>query len=457
MGLQDKIGENEGIDSDLTAGLDVVSYTTAETDVDSAEEKSDAQLLAEGNVEVTTDEIVITPNSAFNPAEKKEGEEKGEGEGKKEGDDKGGEKTPDPKADSKTTPDKDESDKDKSDKPDKDKSEKVDPAKVDPAKADPDKDEPAKIIKKADPDKSPADKKLPAGEDDPKADEDISDYGKRVQKRIGKEVKKTRAEESKRLEAESRNKTLADEITTLKVENATFKASQKKTELEAAKPNADDFSTDADYHEALGSWSAKMEIHNNEVLKQTPTATAAQDDSTKAATDADLTKAQDPPETPASKVMKAGAEKYDDFETVVTNEDVPITKEIFDIVNDSEYKIDILYTLGKNIEETKRIAAIKAPLTLAREIGLIESKFITPEVTLHTPEQDSELLETTTKPKGKADPTPTSNADVSNADVPIKPIGGGGTITMDRNDMGIADYNKSRGFDRTGMPLKKSA
>jgi hypothetical protein len=64
--------------------------------------------------------------------------------------------------------------------------------------------------------------------------------------------------------------------------------------------------------------------------------------------------------------------KYDDFEAVAYNPDLPITDEMAEVIKDSALGPDVAYHLGKNPAEARRIARL-SPLAQARELGKIEA------------------------------------------------------------------------------------
>lgn len=71
--------------------------------------------------------------------------------------------------------------------------------------------------------------------------------------------------------------------------------------------------------------------------------------------------------------MTEGSAKYDDFDEVVRNPALPITKAMAEAMGDSDIGADIAYHLGSNMEEAKRIAAL-APSAQIRAIVQLEAK-----------------------------------------------------------------------------------
>jgi hypothetical protein len=73
-----------------------------------------------------------------------------------------------------------------------------------------------------------------------------------------------------------------------------------------------------------------------------------------------------------AKVSKA-AEKYDDFEAVALDPDLPISPAMAEAINESDIGPEVAYWLGSNQDEAKRIAKL-TPLAQAREIGKLEAR-----------------------------------------------------------------------------------
>lgn len=193
------------------------------------------------------------------------------------------------------------------------------------------------------------------------------------------------------------------------------KTAQPKADAPAAvtadaKPNPDNFSTHAEYVEAIADWKADQKLKER-----------------------DQKEAQSRLQTEQQNTMKAHfervqsfAQKTDDFEEMMENlEDVPRSAALEQIITSSENGPELLYELAKNPEEAKRIAKL-TPLALAREIGKLESK-----LTSSAPSSSSEKKE----PKK-----------LTQAPKPIGPVGGGkaagGLKTPE--EMSFSEYEKYR-------------
>lgn len=370
MPTQDKIGENDGVDS---GAVEDVSYIPSEKSADNADEKSDAQRIADGEIAVDTggDEIFVSPDGAWKPTEEaKPSEEKPKEKSEEKPKEKVEEK---PKTDEKPV--------------EKPTEEKKPEEKIKP-KEDEEKKKPA------------------AAAPDP------------VQKRINKI---TREKYDAMRRAELAEKKAAD----LEKEAHELRNAKAKSEVEGKKPKVADFENEADYHEALGRWSAKMEMLEAKHQEQ-PAEKPIQE--TQGAND------------PREKVINLGQETYEDFIEVVSA--IPISKEMFDAVQDSDHAHEILYHLGKHPEEAKAIYGLTSPIAIARKIGTIEAQFTeeVKEVIVHHPGTDTELHDDKNQKKKP-----------SSAPAPVKPLGGGGKVAKRRDEMSLEEYYESRGFSRDGM------
>lgn len=215
----------------------------------------------------------------------------------------------------------------------------------------------------------------------------------------------------------------------LETENAALKGQLKDStdakelaELEGQKPKLEDFDTEGEYYEKLGRWGVKIEMREEKArTKDAPKKPDTED------------KTEDPREA----IIALGEEAYPDFMEKVSA--IPISEAMFEAAQDSEHTVDILYALADRPEDAKRIAAMKSPVSVAREIGRIETLFDdgeVSEVTVHKPDEDME-----DKIKKK---------NLSNAPKPVKPLGGGGKVSKERDNMSISEYRASRGYTRDG-------
>lgn len=72
---------------------------------------------------------------------------------------------------------------------------------------------------------------------------------------------------------------------------------------------------------------------------------------------------------------EAARSRYNDFELVAYNRDLPITEAMAETIKVSDIGPDIAYWLGSNLSEADRISRLP-PLLQAREIGKIEASLI---------------------------------------------------------------------------------
>lgn len=72
---------------------------------------------------------------------------------------------------------------------------------------------------------------------------------------------------------------------------------------------------------------------------------------------------------------EAAREKFDDFEQVAYNPNVPITDWMAQSIQASEIGPEVAYYLGSNVKEAQRISQL-SPLLQAKEIGKIEAKLV---------------------------------------------------------------------------------
>lgn len=70
-------------------------------------------------------------------------------------------------------------------------------------------------------------------------------------------------------------------------------------------------------------------------------------------------------------------DKYEDFDQVVNNPNLPITEHMAQAIAESDQGADVAYHLGKNPQEAQRIAGL-SPLAAARELGRIEAALTAP-------------------------------------------------------------------------------
>lgn len=186
------------------------------------------------------------------------------------------------------------------------------------------------------------------------------------------------------------------------------KPTEKTPAVDASKkPVAGDFAEYEDFIEALADWKYAQNVSkaNQETQK-------TQQETARAALIEQHTGRLD-----------TAREKYSDFDEV-TDQELPISQAMQDVIFESETGAELAYWLGKNPDECKRISRL-TPTAAARELGKVEA-------TLGTAEPASGAAET---PKPK----------VTSAPAPIKPVGAKSKANVkDPKDMSLSEYRAYR-------------
>lgn len=178
------------------------------------------------------------------------------------------------------------------------------------------------------------------------------------------------------------------------------------------RPKPEQFETHDEYQEALIDWKVERRL--------------------KAKEETDGKKAEEGHRAERMKsfneqVSKA-KEKYEDFDLVVSNPEIPITEQVMGLILESDHGAEVAYHLGNNPDVAHRIATL-SPTAAAREFGRLEARFAEPAET-------KEKTRTQTKPNK-----------VPGAPPPIKPLSGKKASTEpDLETMGMDDYARHRGY-----------
>jgi hypothetical protein len=180
----------------------------------------------------------------------------------------------------------------------------------------------------------------------------------RFQKRIDRKTKQVTAAEERAEKAEKRaeaaEKKLAD--------------SSKADSASDVEPEPSDYDDYDDYLKALEDFNGKepekkAEPKPKEEPKKVEKAAKAEE------ADDELMDALDDTESS----FDTARERYADFDDVIGNKDVNITRDMVIAMSDSDNAGDIAYHLGKNEDEANRIADL-SPIAQAKEIGKLEVK-----------------------------------------------------------------------------------
>jgi len=154
---------------------------------------------------------------------------------------------------------------------------------------------------------------------------------------------------------------------------------------ELVKPNMEDFETNEDYVEALTDY--KMDVK----LTERDKVNAEKASQEKAET------AQAKAQEGFNEQITKAREKHDDFDDVVmNNQNVAITADMLNVMQESSLGAEVAYHLGKNPEEALRIAKL-SPTAQAMAIGRIEGILDAPIQNTIPPKRAS----TASEPVGK--------------------------------------------------------
>ncbi len=236
----------------------------------------------------------------------------------------------------------------------------------------------------------------PSQEPSPEPEEEVKDESQeaperpkpdRVQRRIDKLTRKYREEQR-------RNQELAERLARLEEELEQLRNPPPK------KPSREDFDTTEEYLAALLEYQTSLPEQ-----KSTKTSSKQTSDT------------YTPPPEWEEQVEEA-KERYSDFEQVALDPMLPVTKEMAEVIVDSERGADVLYYLGKNRSEAARIASL-SPTAQARELGKIEARL-------------DELMPS--RPKKS----------VTKAPEPIPPVGGDDVPTKDPARMTMEEFMRWR-------------
>lgn len=190
----------------------------------------------------------------------------------------------------------------------------------------------------------------------PDADDDLegTDDGGKAQQAEDPKAKRNRPGKYQRqlIRQEAQIRALQDTVHTL-----IGSMSRPPGETQASTgPKESDFKDYGDYLEARARWAAREE--HSKMRNVDRSAQLEQERSTTIG--ASLFDS-----------FAAAREKYEDFEEVTSNPDLPITEAMTEALAESEAAGEIAYYLGQHPQEAARIARL-SPMAAAREIGRIE-------------------------------------------------------------------------------------
>jgi len=184
-----------------------------------------------------------------------------------------------------------------------------------------------------------------------------------------------------------------------------------ETQDDEGEPDPSDFDSYDEYLDSLADWKADQKIG----AKGKKGDKAADDDSSKdkGDQDAEFTEALEDVQDAFSETRKT----LKDFDEVIGQEDLQITRDMVVAMADSDDPGAIAYHLGKNKQEAARIAKL-SPIAQAKEIGKIEAKLAA------KPQQPGK--KTTSAPD------------------PIDPVKGSDSTSKAPQDMDFAEYERTQ-------------
>ena len=134
-----------------------------------------------------------------------------------------------------------------------------------------------------------------------------------------------------------------------KWEREMAKAAEQAPMPEVAPPRKEDYKSAEDYAEALSEYKYAQRVAEHEARKQQVEVVSTFEDREESARD-----------------------KYADYDAIAKNDDLPVTTVMANAIVESEIGPDVLYWLGTNPREARRIAQL-SPVSQVREIGKIEA------------------------------------------------------------------------------------
>lgn len=175
-----------------------------------------------------------------------------------------------------------------------------------------------------------------------------------------------------------------------------FEMMQKPQKEATGKPEISQFEDHDQYLEALADWKVKAHLEEEGRRRA----------------ELERQRQAEQQNTAFRERLAKAADKYDDFHSVVTA-DVQVSSAVGEAIKDSDVGPDLMYFLGKNPDEARRISALN-PVAAVREIGRIEAR-----------------IEEASKPKPKP---------FSKAPEPVKPLGGKEVVSKRPEEMSMSEY-----------------
>lgn len=233
--------------------------------------------------------------------------------------------------------------------------------------------------------------------------EDSSDESEETEK-----PKKKKGGFQKRIERYQKQMSAKDlEIQALMQELGKFKAEKPVEKIEKVvegKPKPESFDTHEEYIEALTDW--KLETKE----KETQTKLKLEKEKTQLLSKVDTFKQK----------IAEFSKTYSDFNEVVEDvEHIPLSKDLRELILDSDLSAHLSYELAKNEDELVRINSLP-PLAMAKEIGKLEDKI-----------------------SSKYDSSPKEKK-TTKAPAPLTPVSGSSKGSKSPNEMSFQEYKAWR-------------
>ena len=203
-------------------------------------------------------------------------------------------------------------------------------------------------------------------------------------------------------------------------------AEENKAPVSEGKPKPEDFENHDEFVEALTDWKVEQKLNTSQKKVQEQQAREEQNRQ----------------QTEFQTRMDSARERYEDFDDVMGESEVPVTPAMSEIIMTSEVGPDIAYYLANNPEEAGKIAKMPA-LAAAKALGKLEDKL---EAQLKASGQ-SEQSKGEQKPAQESKKTETP---VTKAPKPITPVNAGGASGGSAKDPEKMSYQEFKKWRESG-------
>lgn len=240
-----------------------------------------------------------------------------------------------------------------------------------------------------------------SGKDDADEQDADDDAGEEANHRRGRGRFQKRIDRLTKRAAEAERRAQEAERKLQEAEGKNGGKAKPEAQDDEGEPDPSDFDSYDEYLDALADWKADQKISakgkNDEQDEQ----------------DAEFTEALEDVQDAFNETRKS----HNDFDEVIGQQDLQITRDMVIAMADSEDPGAIAYHLGKNKQEAARIAKL-SPIAQAKEIGKIEAKLAA------KPQQPGK--KTTSAPD------------------PIDPVKGSDSTSKAPQDMDFAEYERTQ-------------